>query len=113
MEHSSLILTLPVWMEPFIGRFTFPAATVEDRMRFVIAMALENVKRKTGGPFAAALFDRATGDLIATGVNRVVPLNCSLAHAEMLAIGCAQQQLDTFDLGATGRPQTGSRRRHH
>ncbi|MBN1576627.1 MAG: nucleoside deaminase [Chitinispirillaceae bacterium] len=105
MKYSSLILTLPVWMETFIERFTFPLPTVEARMRFVIAMALENIRRKTGGPFAAALFDAASGDLIAPGVNRVVPLNCSLAHAEMMALGLAQQHLDTFNLGAQGCPE--------
>ncbi len=104
MQHASLILTLPVWVEPFLERFSFPLASIEARMRFVIAMANENIKRKTGGPFAAALFNGTTGELIAPGVNRVVPLNCSLAHAEMMAIGLAQQLLDTFDLGAPGFP---------
>lgn len=104
MEHSSLILTLPVWIEPFVRRYTFPLTSPEARMRFVIALALENIKRKSGGPFAAALFNSETGDLMAAGVNRVVPLNCSLAHAEMMAIGLAQQQLGTYDLGGPGQP---------
>ena len=101
MEFSSLILTLPVWIGSFVERFRFPIETVEERMRFVIALAAENIKRKTGGPFAAALFDRTTGELIAPGVNRVQPLNCSIAHAEMMAIGIAQQRCDTYNLGAT------------
>lgn len=104
MEPSSFILTLPVWMESFAARFTFPLQTQSARMEFVIALARENVKRKTGGPFAAAIFNGATGDLIAAGVNRVTALNCSIAHAEMMAIGLAQQRLDTFDLGAGGLP---------
>ena len=104
MDHSSLILTLPVWIEPFTKKYTFPLATVEDRMGFVIALALENIKRKTGGPFAAGLFEAATGSLIAAGVNRVVPLNCSIAHAEMMAIGLAQQQLGTWNFGSGDQP---------
>ena len=99
MEHSSLILTLPVWIESFVTRHTFPLPADESRMQFVIALALENIKRKSGGPFAAAIFDRATGELISVGVNRVVPLGCSIAHAEMMAIGLAQQKLGTYDLG--------------
>jgi tRNA(Arg) A34 adenosine deaminase TadA len=104
MEHSTLILTLPVWIESFIERHTFPLVTVEARMQFVVALALENIKRKSGGPFAAAVFNSETGELIAPGVNRVVPLNCSLAHAEIMAIGMAQQQLGTHDLGGPGQP---------
>lgn len=106
MEHSTLILTLPVWMETFLGRFTFPMTSQEDRMRFVIALAAENRRRNSGGPFAAAVFIAATGELIAPGVNRVVPLSCSIAHAEIVAIGLAQQRLGTFDLGSAGLPET-------
>ena len=36
------------------------------------------------------------------GVNRVVPENSSLAHAEVLAIGLAQTSLGTYDLGGPG-----------
>lgn len=104
MEPSSFIITLPVWMESFLCRFSFPLQSVEERMQFVISMVSENIKRKTGGPFAAAVFNRETGELVAPGVNRVVPLNCSIAHAEMVTIGLAQQRLSTFDLGAAGLP---------
>ena len=104
MNHSSLILTLPVWVEPFVNRYPFPLDTDAARMRFVIALALENIKCKSGGPFAAAVFESATGNLIAAGVNRVVPLGCSIAHAEMMAIGLAQQELDTYDLSGPDLP---------
>lgn len=104
MEHSSLILTLPVWIEAFLRKQSFPLATDEARMQFVISLALENIRRKSGGPFGAAIFNSATGDLIAAGVNRVVPLGCSIAHAEMMAISLAQQQLGTWDLGSPDLP---------
>lgn len=104
MEHSSLILTLPVWIESFITRQTFPLTTDESRMHFVIGLALENIKRKSGGPFGAAIFESASGKLIAAGVNRVVSLGCSIAHAEMMAIGLAQQKLGTYDLGSPDLP---------
>ncbi len=38
------------------------------------------------------------------GVNRVVPSNISSAHAEIVALSFAQQQLKTFDLGGEGLP---------
>lgn len=104
MEPSSFIITLPVWMDSFIARFSFPMASIEERMKFVISMVYENIRRRTGGPFAAAVFEKETGNLIAPGVNRVVPLSCSIAHAEMVAIGLAQQRLSAFDLGAAGIP---------
>jgi tRNA(Arg) A34 adenosine deaminase TadA len=38
------------------------------------------------------------------GVNVVVPSNCSVAHAEVLAIVAAQQAVGHYDLGAEGMP---------
>ena len=38
------------------------------------------------------------------GVNRVMPLQCSSAHAEVTTITLAQQLLGTWDLGAPGLP---------
>ncbi len=97
---DSIVLTLPEWMPRFIGEYGITPYTPEARMRLVIAMAAENVRNGTGGPFAAGVFDPVSGELVAPGVNRVVPLNCSLAHAEMIAIGLAQRRLGTFDLGS-------------
>lgn len=104
MESSSLILTLPIWVEPFVARYRLPLQSDDARMEFVVSLARENIKRKSGGPFAAAIFNSDTGELISLGVNRVTALNCSIAHAEMMAIGLAQQRLETFDLGAPGLP---------
>jgi tRNA(Arg) A34 adenosine deaminase TadA len=91
-------------MESFLNRYTLPLISDESRMRLVIDMAQENIRRESGGPFAAAVFNSATGEIIACGVNRVLPCNCSIAHAEMMALGLAQQKLDTYDLGAPGLP---------
>jgi len=63
-----------------------------------------NFQRGTGGPFAAGIFERDTGRLVVIGVNRVVPFNCSSAHAEVMAISLAQKQLGVYDLGAPGLP---------
>ena len=105
MKHSSLILTLPVWIESFIERYTFPMSSENARMRLVIALAMENIKHKSGGPFAAAIFNSETGDLVAAGVNRVIPLDCSIAHAEIMAIGITQQKLGTYNLGGADLPK--------
>jgi tRNA(Arg) A34 adenosine deaminase TadA len=73
-------------------------------MRFVIRLAQTNVEQGTGGPFGAAVFETRTGRLISIGVNLVASLNCSLAHAEMIALANAQQAVGHFDLGAAGMP---------
>jgi tRNA(Arg) A34 adenosine deaminase TadA len=71
--------------------------TVHERMQLALDLAAINVAR-AGGPFAAAVFDSRSGELIAAGVNRVVVARNSVAHAETLAIMLAQQQLGVHDL---------------
>jgi len=85
-------LTLPPWMDEVadIGR---RYASDEERVGLAIELSRQNVERGGGGPFGAAVFDAHSGRLIAAGVNRVVPLSCSVAHAEMMAIMIAQQRL--------------------
>jgi tRNA(Arg) A34 adenosine deaminase TadA len=75
----------------------------EDRMRFVLDLARENIGAG-GGPFAAAVFERASGRLLAAGVNRVVASGCSCAHAEIVALSLAQRRLGHYDLGAPSFP---------
>jgi len=74
-------------------------------MRFVVALASTNVSRETGGPFGAAVFESRTGRLVAIGVNLVESIQCSLAHAEVVALANAQQAVGNFDLGAAGMPE--------
>lgn len=71
-------------------------------MGLVVALSRQNVERKTGGPFAAAVFDHE-GRLIAPGINMVVPANCSILHAEIAAVALAQSVLGRYDIGDTGR----------
>jgi len=98
-------LTLPDWTAAELARHARrPFATVEERMRLVIELARTNFERDTGGPFAAAVFDEGSGGLVAVGVNRVVPMRCSSAHAEVMALSLAQQAVGTHDLGAGGQP---------
>jgi len=44
-------------------------------------------------------FERDSGRLVVIGVNRVVPFQCSSAHAEVVAISLAQKLLGVYDLG--------------
>lgn len=77
---------------------------VEQRMREVIRFAELNLDKKSGGPFAAGIFEKNSGKVVGIGVNRVVPSNNSSAHAEIVAISLAQTKLATFDLGGPGMP---------
>lgn len=62
-------------------------------MRLVIELSRLNVEHRTGGPFAAAVFEIDTGRLIAAGVNLVLQAGLSMAHAEMVALSLAQKTL--------------------
>lgn len=78
-------------------------AAPEARMRFVLELARDNLAAG-GGPFAAAVFEREGGRLLAAGANRVVASRCSSAHAEILALSLAQARQGSHDLGASGLP---------
>ena len=96
---------LPEWLHETFKRAshqTFPS--MQERAAFVIELSRLNSAYATGGPFGAAVFNMATWQLISVGVNRVVPLNASVAHAEMVALTLAQQALHHFDLGAKELP---------
>ncbi|MBR3916969.1 MAG: nucleoside deaminase [Bacteroidaceae bacterium] len=67
----------------------------EDFMRLAIELAVDNVKNG-GGPFGAVI--ARNGEVVSTGVNRVIPNNDPTAHAEVMAIRAACTKLGTFDL---------------
>ena len=87
-------IPMPPWLAEKEAAFAGRAmAGDEEKMRFVVELAVENVRRETGGPFAAAIFEIRTDILVAVGVNRVVPARQSWAHAEMTAFAHAQNKL--------------------
>ncbi|HVS01207.1 MAG TPA: nucleoside deaminase [Thermoanaerobaculia bacterium] len=102
-SSGELVLALPEWLRPFASDAA-PAPALADRMALVIDLARRNVEQSSGGPFAAAVFELPSGRLVGVGVNRVVPSRTSIAHAEILALGLAQQRLGQWDLGAPGLP---------
>lgn len=99
----SVTLTLPEWINVRVKPDT-TLSSIEERMRFVISLAVENVEQGTGGPFAAAVFELSTGRLVAPAVNIVERGKCSLAHAEAMALMVAQQVVGSYDLGGPGLP---------
>ena len=97
-------LKLPDWVGPFLACREGCLGSDDERMEFVLTLARENVERRTGGSFGAAVFERDSGVLVSVGVNCVIPQQASLAHAEVMAILFAQRRLGTFDLGGEGVP---------
>ena len=72
-------------------------ASDADKVALAIELSRINIDANTGGPFGAVVFgpdDR----IISVGVNRVLPQNTSLAHAENMAYMLAQQRLQTARL---------------
>ena len=105
MKKNSLTLSLPEWIDDFLKEYQFPLVSNEERMRFVLKLTLQNIEKITGGPFGAAVFERESGQLVSVGVNVVLKQGCSAAHAEMMAIMLAQQELGTHDLGIADLPE--------
>lgn len=97
-------LTLPAWAPTALAQLPTHLPALEARMTAVLDFARRNVLENTGGPFAAGVFERDSGRLLVIGVNRVMPANCSSAHAEIMALSLAQQLLGTYDLGGPNLP---------
>lgn len=104
MAYPTIELKMPDWMDRVLTNRTQAYPTTTERMAVVIELARRNVDAGSGGPFGAAIFDRQSGRLVAPGVNTVMPANCSVAHAEIMAIMLAQQIMGTYDLGGEGMP---------
>lgn len=101
--NASLLIPIPAWLTVFESIHQRPFSTVEARMALAIELAEHNINARTGGPFGAAIFEMDKGLLVAAGVNLVTSANCSLLHAEMVAVARAQQELETWNLATEGR----------
>ncbi len=95
-------LRLPGWVAAVTARLPGPMPDLKDRMAFVVELSRQNIRHQTGGPFAAAVFDE-NGQLIAPGVNTVMSSNCSILHAEIMAIALAQKAVGRYDLSDGGK----------
>lgn len=103
MSESPVRIDYPAWVHESIA-WDAVYRTDEERMRLAIAVSRENVERDTGGPFGAAIFESASGRLIAVGMNSVVRLNNCTLHGEMVAFMMAQARVASFTLNAPHLP---------
>lgn len=104
MDNPSFNLTLPAWIKDILPPKDRVFPTMQERMKLVIALSKLNIENGTGGPFGAAIFDMENDRLVSVGVNLVSSLNCSVFHAEIVAIMEAQRILGSYDLGGGDAP---------
>jgi len=102
MSFPTVEIKVPGWIDAWLVDPEKTYATLAARMNLVIELARRNVDAGTGGPFGAAVFDMHSGRLMAPGVNGVIPGNCSVVHAEIMAIVVAQKIIGSYDLGGEG-----------
>lgn len=99
MIYAQLHLTLPAWIHDEVDASRSYPGT-DEKVALAIQLSRRNVDHRSGGPFGAAVF---SGDrLVGVGVNRVVPHNCSAAHAEVMALATSQQRMQSYRLNQAG-----------
>jgi tRNA(Arg) A34 adenosine deaminase TadA len=103
VDADRIDFALPDWVRARAAAAR-PLEGDDPRMRFVVDLSREQVVRGTGGPFAAAVFESATGRLVAAGVNLVEQARNSVLHAEVVALMLAERRLESYSLSATGLP---------
>jgi tRNA(Arg) A34 adenosine deaminase TadA len=89
---------LPAWIFKECD-LTTPRKTDAERMQLAIELSRRNVENG-GGPFGAVVFEQETGQVIAPGMNLVMPQASSLLHAEIVALMFAQARLKSYTLAA-------------
>lgn len=107
LESMKIEISLPDWLETELDALSPEESwsAGQSRMEWVLSLAHRNIEARSGGPFAAAVFEKVSGRLVSVGVNRVVPCHTSIAHAETVALALAQQKLESHDLAAAGLPE--------
>jgi len=102
-RHPKVEIEYPEWVDS-VAKWDEPYESSEDKMRLAIAISRMNVDRGDGGPFGAAIFEAATGSLVAVGMNSVVRYNNCTLHGEMVAFMLAQRRVGSFTLNAPTLP---------
>lgn len=103
MPSPQLQIVLPPWVDGFVDwQRRYPR--IGDRMALVLDLGHEQVRRASGGPFTAAVFERDSGALVAVGVNLAVPSHNCVLHAEVVALMMAGARLHSHSLGGEGMP---------
>jgi tRNA(Arg) A34 adenosine deaminase TadA len=101
--ERTVTASCPEWTEQAVD-WGARYATDESKMGLAVELARQNVLRGTGGPFGAAVFESASGALVAVGVNSVTRLGNSMLHAEVLALMLAQHRVASYTLVAPELP---------
>lgn len=95
-SERSITWSLPDWMFEELD-LRSARQTDAEKMQLTLELALRNIEHG-GGPFGALVFDARTGLVVAPGANLVARHNCSLLHAEVLAIMFAQRRVNSYTL---------------
>ena len=109
-HRCSVEITLPSWLHDYYESLVDTEFTSDEEMVAVaVDISSQNIVHNTGGPFGCAIFERClqtgTSKLFSVGANRVMALNNSTLHGEMVAIQFAQLKLQTYSLRLVGQPQ--------
>ncbi len=102
-SHPVVRVEYPEWVDSVVD-WNARYETDHDRMRLAIDVSRANVEHESGGPFGAAIFESASGRLVAVGMNSVVRLNNCTLHGEMVAFMMAQQKIASFSLNSPNLP---------
>lgn len=103
MPATDFSVSLPGWLVDDLEEIAARSlGSTEERMALVNELADRNWRAGNGGPFAAVVVDRTSGELVSVGVNVVLGSGLSGMHAEMTALSLAQRRLGRWDLGAEG-----------
>ncbi|HAQ59362.1 MAG TPA: CMP deaminase [Microbacterium sp.] len=95
-------VNLPAWIADELHGVPDIIPDQTDRMALVHRLADRNWREGDGGPFAALVAESDTGRIVSVGVNVVLGSGISSAHAEVTALGTAQNRIGSWDLGADG-----------
>lgn len=102
---TSFSCSVPEWVSREVRDFG-PLTSDADKAALVNRLADLNWRDGGGGPFAALVVGRDSGEVVAAGVNRVLESGLSAAHAEVVALSLAQTTRGQWDLGAVGSEPT-------
>ncbi|MEM6885294.1 MAG: deaminase [Verrucomicrobiota bacterium] len=95
-------MNLPDWLQHKLNEVrSISWGAPELLMQLAIELSMESVDRG-GGPFGAVIYDPKTDGIVSLGVNLVLPQECSLWHAEVVAIYYAQQWVKSHSLRSDG-----------
>ena len=104
MSETTFSIRQPDWLAAWLAGRALPVSD-RERLGEVLALTEESVRRGSGGPFAAIVYDQRSGARLGVAVNTVVANSTALAHAETSALALAQQAQGSFTLAFEGGPE--------